>query len=101
MKKIKSHRITSFFLEGTIDECIEFLENEKQYYSEKYTNLRVQCMYDYGSHEAYYKYYIYGDKLETDEEEALRIEQEEEYRKTQEERDRRNYEELKAKFEKN
>lgn len=101
MKQIISHRITSLYLEGTIDDCIKQLKKENQYYSEKYTNLRVQCMYDYGSHEAYYKYYIYGDKLETDEEEALRIEQEDEYRKTQEERDRKNYEALKAKFEKN
>ena len=102
MKKIKTHNLTTLHFSGTIDEVILQLKSEEEYYSDRYTNLKVDYDYDCsGDGESYYRHTLYGDKLETDEEEALRMKQEEEAIKLREEYDRRQYEQLKAKFETN
>lgn len=101
MKKIISHKLTTLHFSGTIDEVIKQLKQEEEYYSEEYTNLRIDNIYDWDSKGSYYEHILFGDKLETDEEEALRMKQEDENKKWREENDRRQYEALKAKFEKN
>jgi hypothetical protein len=98
MKKQKRHNLTTLSFSGTFDEIVESLKSEFDYYSENYTNLKV----DYDSnYEGGYEFNLYGDRLETDAEEALRIKQEEEYDQRQFEFEKRQYEALKAKFEKN
>lgn len=101
MKKIISRNLTTLHFSGTIDEVIEELKKEGVYYSEQYTNLRIDYSYDHVHEECYYKHVLYGDKLETDEEESLRMKQEREYKKSQDEYQRKQYEQLKAKFENN
>jgi len=100
MKKIVSKYLTTLHFSGTIDEVIGELKAEEKYYSQEYTNLRVDCEYSYETTGAsYYRYNLIADRLETDEEEAIRIKQEEEATIIREEYQRKQYEELKAKFE--
>jgi hypothetical protein len=100
MKQIKKHNITTLHFSGTIGEVIKKLKSEVKYYSEEYTNLRIDNISNWDSDGCYYKHILFGDKPETDEEEALRIKQEKESTKWREENDRRQYEALKSKFEK-
>lgn len=100
MKKVLPHTLTTLHFAGTIDEVIEQLKGEVEYYSEEYTNLRIDYDYSYADiGDGYYKHILIGDRLETDEEEALRIKENEETRIRQEEYQREQYEQLKAKFE--
>ena len=102
MKKILPHSLTTLHFSGTIDEVIEKLKSEVEYYSEGHTNLRIDYDYSYGDSyegESYYKHTLIGDRLETDAEEDLRIKQEEITRLFQEEYQRKQYEQLKVKFE--
>jgi hypothetical protein len=99
MKKIKTHTLTTLHFSGTLYEVIDSLTQEFGYYSDEYTNLKLD--YDYSCEDgSYYRHTLYGDKLETDEEEALRLKQEVEYNQRQFEFEKRQYEALKAKFEK-
>ena len=99
MKKLKSHDLTTIRFSGTLDDIIENLKSEFEYYSKNYSNLRVERDYNYDD-SSYCRHTLYGDKLETDKEETIRETQEKEYLKRQEEYQRKQYEELKAKFEK-
>jgi hypothetical protein len=82
-------------LKGSLDSIIEALIEVREKYKH-FDNLRIdeEPVYDGG-----YYYYLRGDVLETDEQEAKRIEREKEYDKSRLEYDRRKYEALKAKFE--
>lgn len=99
MKKIISHNITTLHFSGTIDEVIERLKEQVGYYSEKYSNLRIDYDYCYEGGDSYYRHDLIGDILETDYEENLRMTQEKENTERQEKYQREQYEVLKAKFE--
>lgn len=101
MKQMKRHHLTTLHFSGTIDKVIKSLKQEEKYYSENYSNLKIDNEYSYSEGDSYYRHNLYGDKMETDEEESLRIKKEEESKKSQEEYQRRQYEFLRNKFEKN
>ena len=97
MKQIKSRDLLRLDLEGTLDEAIEMLNSYKERYSD-YHNLRVVIDYAY---EGGQYLDLYGDRLETDVEEANRLNAEKSRNDRQTEYERKQYEALKAKFEKN
>lgn len=97
MKQNKSHELLRLDLEGTLDEAIKQLQSYKERYSD-YTNLRI--VEDHVYEDGYY-FDLYGDRLETDKEEANRLNAEKSRNERQLENERKQYEALKAKFEKN
>jgi hypothetical protein len=96
MKKIISKNIERLDLETNIDNLIRELQDYKVQYSD-YENLRINIESNYeGSDD----HYLRGDRMETDEEEKLRLSREESAERKNTEFLRKQYEALKAKFEK-
>jgi len=96
MKKIKSIEIDRISIEGTIDEVVKQFQSYKTQYEPNFNNVRIT---EESTYEGGYYYYLVGDRLETDEEEAIREKNEAEWTARQEDSLRKQYEALKAKFE--
>ena len=99
MKKIKSHALTTLVLSGTIEEVLEQVKAVADHYSKDYTNLRIETDSNYEYDNTYYIHILFGDRIETDEEEALRIKSKEEQAERNLQYKREQYEKLKAEFE--
>ena len=95
MKQLKSYEIDRLSFDDTIDNVIKQLQELKASHSQ-HQNLRIkeESTYDGG-----YYYWLVGDRLETDAEEAHREKSEAEWALRHLENQRLQYEALKAKFE--
>ncbi len=94
-KVFKSKALQTMYLDGSLDEVMYTIQEAKEWYTE-YTNLRLEWEQD--PYEDSWHYHLYGDRLETDEEEKARMDWEEKFARDQEKQEREMLERLLKKF---
>ena len=95
--KIKLESKSLWDLENPIDDVIEFFQKIRTQYSEyNYEKIIIDVPYAYDGDTSFY---IYGVRMETDEEEQRREQNEKEHQQRVQENKRKQYEELRKEFE--